>query len=199
MSSALLERAVTFEPKPKKWTNAEFEALIAEGHFQNTRVELIAGEILEMSPMLEPHARGILFTAGALAETFPFREFFIRQQMPFYAGEGYRPEPDILVVRREELSGDAPPSSALLLIEVSDSTLRYDRTEKASLYASVGVSDYWILNLVDHVLEVRRTPRPDSTARFGFSYSSLQTLSAGDRVAPLAMPEAIFAIDDLLG
>jgi Uma2 family endonuclease len=199
MSSALLERAIAFEPKPKKWTNAEFEALIAEGHFQDSRVELIAGEILEMSPMLEPHARGILFTAAALAEIFPFRTFFIRQQMPLYAGEGYRPEPDILVIRREELSDDAPPSSAVLLIEVSDSTLRYDRTDKASLYASVGVADYWILNLVNQVLEVRRTPQLDSTARFGFSYSSLQTLSAGDTVAPLAAPDSVIAVADLMG
>jgi Uma2 family endonuclease len=118
--------------------------------------------------------------------------------MPLFVGEGYRPEPDIAVVRRLELSVNSPPSRALLIIEVSDSTLRYDCVEKASLYARAGVADYWILNLVDRILEVHRSPRLDAAARFGFSYSSLETLAPGQTVTPLAGPSSSAAISDLL-
>jgi Uma2 family endonuclease len=118
--------------------------------------------------------------------------------MPLFVGEGYRPEPDIAVVQRSELNFDSPPSRALLIIEVSDSTLRFDRVEKASLYARAGIADYWILDLVDRVLEVHRAPRPDAAARFGFSYSSLQTLTPAQTITPLAASGSSAAVSDLL-
>ncbi len=112
-------------------------------------------------------------------------------------GEGYRPEPDIAVVRRADLSLLTPPSSALLIVEVSDSTLRFDRHEKASLYARAGVEDYWILNVEGRALEVRRAPRIDGAAPYGFSYGALQTLQIGENAAPLAVPDAAIAVADL--
>lgn len=186
-----------FARRPKRWSNAEFEHIIEAGLLDGQRAELIDGEIIEISPMLEPHALALMKMQDQCYRIFSLADFGVRNQSPFFTGEGYRPEPDIAIVRRADL-GATPPASAILLVEISDSTLRFDRTDKASLYASVGVEDYWIVNLPDQVLEVRRAPRADSTARFGFDYGSLQTLEIGASIAPLGAPNAAISVTDLL-
>lgn len=199
MSVSILEKPREAFPQRKRWTNAEFECMIKVGLFHETRAELIDGEILEMSPMLEPHALALMLAQDQFYRIFSSPEFGIRNQMPFFAGEGYRPEPDLAVVRRADLSRHAPPSSALLIVEVPDTTLRFDRSDKASLYARAQVEDYWILNLGDQTVEVRRAPRADATARFGFSYGFLQTFGVEEEVSPLAAPDARVQVGDLLG
>ncbi len=203
MGTQLLEAVenrgeIGFAPRVRRWTTAEFEHLIEIGVFEGQRAELIDGEIIEMSPMLEPHAQSLALTHAYIATVFPLPEWIIRNQSPFFTGEGYRPEPDIAVVRRADL-GTSPPSSAVLIIEISDTTLRYDRTDKASLYARAGIEDYWIVDVTNRVLEVRRTPRADESARFGFNYGSLQTLEIGASIAPLGAPERPIEVADLLG
>ena len=84
----------------------------------------------------------------------------------------------------------ALPSRALVIVEVSDSSLALDRTEKASLYARAGIADYWILNLVERVLEVHREPTIGSTAPYGWRYRLIHRVAAGDVVSPLAAPRA---------
>lgn len=192
-------RASTAAPRAKRWTNAEFECMISVGLFAGAHAELIDGEIIEMSPMMEPHALALMKMQDECYRVFSLQEFGIRNQSPFFTGEGYRPEPDIAIVRRAELTGAAPPSSALLIVEISDATLRYDREDKASLYARAGIADYWIVNVGERVLEVRRAPRVDATARFGFDYGSLQTLEIGESIAPLAAPNSAIAVADLFG
>lgn len=182
-----------FAPRPKRWTNAEFERMIESGLFDGKRAELIDGEIIEMSPMLEPHALALMKTQDECYRVFSLQEFGIRNQSPFFTGEGYRPEPDLVILRRSTLSASAPPSSAVLIIEISDSTLRFDRTDKASLYARAGIADYWIVAVNERVLEVRRNPRLDATARSG----SLQTLEATDHISPLAAPASAVSVADL--
>ena len=186
------------QPHRKRWTNAQFEQMIELGLFDRTRTELIDGEIIEMSPMLEPHALTLMLAQDQCYRVFSLAEFAIRNQSPFFVGEGYRPEPDIAVVRRADLSLQTPPSNALLIIEVSDSTLRFDRSEKASLYARAGVEDYWILNVNQRNLEVRRAPRADAMAPYGFSYAALQTFEIGEVVSPRAAPDSSIAVSDLL-
>jgi Uma2 family endonuclease len=90
------------------------------------------------------------------------------------------------------------PTTALLIVEVSETTLSYDRKTKASLYAASGISDYWILNLVDRQLEVYRDLVPDATQPFGFRYANVTILHAGDVVSPRALPGATVAVADLL-
>lgn len=187
------------KPRPLRWTNAQFERMIEMGLLGATRAELIEGEIIQMSPMLEPHAHSLALTHANIAIVFPFPEWMIRNQSPFFTGEGYRPEPDLVIAARSELNAATPPSGAALIIEISDSTLRYDREDKASLYARADVADYWIVNVNARVLEVRRGPRADATARFGFSYGSLQTLEIGESIAPLAAPNGTVAVADLFG
>ena len=93
---------------------------------------------------------------------------------------------------------DAHPTTAILIVEVAEALLAYDRTEKASLYAKAGIQDYWVLNLINRRLEVRRTPIVDPTQPFGSGYASLTILTETDFVTPLAMPQAKIAVADLL-
>ncbi|HYE75078.1 MAG TPA: Uma2 family endonuclease, partial [Blastocatellia bacterium] len=85
-----------------------------------------------------------------------------------------------------------------LVIEVADSSLEYDRDYKGSLYARVGINDYWIINVREQQLEVHRQPVADNEAEFGFSYADIQILKAGDSISPLVKPEAVIAVADLL-
>ena len=97
---------------------------------------------------------------------------------------------------REDFYADRhpEPSDILLVIEVSDSSLRFDRGRKLEAYAEAGLPDYWLANVPDGVLEVRRDPRPDRG-----EYGSLQTLDKNQRIAPLAFPDIELAVAELLG
>ncbi len=153
----LLEPAPT--PTRKCWTRAEYERFIDRGAFTpEARLELIEGEILEKMPQGIPHSNGI----GALQETFNRvfpAGYWVRVQSPFPVGTKSVPEPDVAVVIGNWRDyRDHQPEAALLIVEVSDTSLEYDRTVKAKLYARAAVPDYWILNLNERILEVYRTP-----------------------------------------
>ena len=110
------------------------------------------------------------------------------------------PEPDVSVVQGTERDyiGTGHPTTAMLIVEVSDTTLRYDRGTKASLYAKHGIADYWIVNLEDGRVEVHRQPVADAKARFRMRYDNVTIHQKGEFVAPLAMPAARVAVSDLL-
>lgn len=93
---------------------------------------------------------------------------------------------------------EGPPSQVELVIEVSDSTLQYDQTDKASLYASLGIQDYWIINIPEETVEVRRQPIARAAARFDSDYSSIQILTRGQSVSPLVAPDVVLQVNDLL-
>jgi Uma2 family endonuclease len=161
-------------------------------------VELIQGEILYMAPQGSPHFTGTRAAEEAIRAAFG-ADFDIRPQGPLVLGPNSEPEPDIAVVpgsfRDYE---DDHPTSALLVVEVSESTLVYDQTTKASLYASAHIADYWIINLVEEIVEVYRSPKPDSTAPFGTCYSQVTLHKRGDVVSPLFAPQASIRVEDLL-
>src|SRR5262249_31704863 len=90
------------------------------------------------------------------------------------------------------------PTTALLVVEVSDTTLAYDRHRKASLYACVGIADYWIVNLVHNQVELYRSPAADSAQPYGFRYADATIRRPGDTVSPLAKPKARVKVADLL-
>jgi Uma2 family endonuclease len=161
-------------------------------------VELIDGEIIEMSPQKTPHASALGLAEDALRNVFSSGNW-VRTQRPLDLGELFEPEPDIVVVPgtpRDYLQQH--PKNAILLLEVSDTTLSYDRKRKGSLYASVGIKDYWIVNLAERKLEVYRSPEQDEAQPFGWRYGAAQILSAGDSISPLAQPNAKIAVSDLL-
>jgi Uma2 family endonuclease len=181
----------TASARTRRWKRVEYEQLIDRGIFQpGERLELIGGQLLVREPQGGAHALGIELVAEALREAFGTTAR-VRVQLPIALDEESEPEPDVSVVSGPLEDADpALPSRALLIVEVSDSSLTLDRTEKASLYARAGIADYWILNLVERVLEVHREPAPGSTAPYGWRYRVVHRLGAGDVVSPLAAPRS---------
>ena len=102
------------------------------------------------------------------------------------------PEPDIAVLAGPASAHRQHPTTAMLLIEVSESSLPFDRSEKLPLYSRAGISDFWIVNLQNRQLEVYRNPQSDGT------YAPPTILTPGQSVSPLAMPTASVAVADLL-
>jgi Uma2 family endonuclease len=186
-------------PKRRRWTRKEFYRLLDLNFFYGQRVELIGGEIILMPAQKNRHALGIGLTDDALRAAFG-PGHWVRVQMSLDLSPRSVPDPDLAVVAGDKLSykGKPNPTTALLIVEVSETTLRLDRRRKGSLYARSGIADYWILNLVDNQLEVYRDPVPDSAQRFGYGYATKILHNAKDVVSPLAAPIAKIAVADLL-
>ena len=109
------------------------------------------------------------------------------------------PEPDVAVCvgsPRDYVAGH--PSRPVLLVEVDGASLAFDREHKGSLYARAHVPDYWIVNLVDRVVEAHREPTPSAEAPYGWRFGTRRRLGAGDGVSPLAAPRARIPVADLL-
>ncbi len=144
---------------PHRWTLAEYEHMVRSGVFASGQhVELIEGEVIDMVPQNEPHAVTLSLVDSALRGIFS-EGYVIRQQSPLLLGGASQPEPDLAVVAgapRDFLGRH--PSAAVLVVEISDSSLGHDRTTKLSLYARHGIPTYWIVNLVEGVLETYRDP-----------------------------------------
>lgn len=185
-----------------KWTRESYSRAIADGWFEGRRVELMDGEIEEMAAMLGPHARGTSGTSGVLTLLFGIENYSIRTQCPLDLGAPFQPEPDVAVVTREALNA-APalghPSSALLVVEVSDSTLRRDQNAKMSLYASVLIPEYVLVNLPEDRVEVRTRPQSAPEALFGAAYATLNIYRRGETFSLATRPDAVLRVDDLFG
>jgi len=193
--SVLDERDVT----PRRWTRAEYDRMVEVGLLgEDDRVELVDGEILEMSPQNSPHAGTIMLVQETLQAAFA-PQHSVRVQLPLALDAMSEPEPDLVVVPgsgRDYLA--AHPESALLIVEVASARLPYARGRKASLYARSSIRDYWIVNLRDRLLEVHRDPVPDASARLGFAYATVERLGPEAVVSPLAAPEARIPVAQLL-
>ena len=102
----------------------------------------------------------------------------IRIQLPFTAPDNSEPEPDAVILDKEYAldckRSRVHPARAELIVEVARTSLNYDRLEKSGLYAEAGVGEYWIINLVDMAVEVRREPKADPESPYGWSYSGLE-------------------------
>ena len=180
-----------------RWTVDQVYKLSELGFFDDKHVELIDGVLFEMT-INPPHA-----VAMELVMNFFVRRFggvySIRIQQPLDFGRRSLPEPDLAMVAgtaRDFAQGH--PKSALLLVEISDSTLRKDRVLKAHLYAHAGIADYWIVNLNDRQLEVHRSPGADPSRKGRYRYADVTVVPADGHVAPLAAPDAPIAVADLL-
>jgi Uma2 family endonuclease len=157
------------------------------------RLELLDGEIVEMSPTGRRHVACV----DRLAEQL-FRavqgQAIVRVQSPTPLGEHATPQPDVAILRRRsDFFAEAPSTAAdlLLVIEVVDTSLEYDRA-KWPLYARAGVPEAWLVDLNREVLEVHRDP-------VGDGYRSVELLHRGESVSLLAYPAASIAVEDILG
>jgi len=190
---------VDYETRTRRFTRAEYERLIDLGVFQpGEPIELIGGELMVAEPQGAPHYTAIRKTAKALEAAFgPGWE--VRTEGPIGLDDESEPEPDIAVVLGSpDDYARAHPSRPVLTIEVAESSLALDRQHKGSLYARAGLADYWVLNLVDRVLEVYRGPIEDSSAPFGWRYGHREVLGGSARVTPLAAPRSSIAVAQLL-
>lgn len=170
----------------KKFTIEEYHQLIDLGFFtENDKIELIRGEIIDMAPKRTPHSvcNSILF--GELYKLLGNRAN-VRGQEPITLLRNSEPEPDVVIARKKDdnyLSAHPAAADIILVIEISESTLRYDRETKLSLYAEAGINNYWIVNLVDHHLEVYTKPFSSNGDKFGYRNKSI-VLSNESREIP---------------
>ncbi|MGL6095483.1 MAG: Uma2 family endonuclease [Fimbriiglobus sp.] len=182
-------------PRPMHWTVAKFHEVNATGAFAGRRPVLIRGVILEQGEMNPPHANAVILANEAIREVFG-RGWVVRVQLPLVLGQDSDPFPDLAVVRGGPRDFPGHPTAADLVIEVSDSSLAFDLTEKAELYAAAGVPDYWVLDVIGRRLLVLRDPAP--VAANGHAYRTQQTFGPAEAVSPLAVPAAGIPVADLL-
>lgn len=179
----------------RRFTVHDYYAMAEAGILhEDDRVELIEGEIIEMSPINAPHASHV----KRLNQLFMSRlgaRVTLGVQDPVRLSEYSEPQPDLALLQpRDDFyqRSHPTPDDVFLLIEVSDSTVEYDRQVKAPLYARSGVREMWLINLGAGQVEVYRNPSPDG-------YREQRYLQRGEAVAPLAFPEASFRVDEILG
>jgi Uma2 family endonuclease len=195
---ATTENEVFKQPRIHRWTHEEFYKMADMGFFEDERVELIEGQVVEMSPIYEPHATAVTLADDVLREVFG-KGWVIRVQNPLSFGADSAPQPDLAVIQGKARDfKDAHPSTSALIIEIADSSLFYDRNTKASLYAKAGISDYWIINLQERQIEIYRQPVADIDADYGFSYAEISIFKEGGSVSPIAKPDAVIEVRDLL-
>lgn len=183
-------------PKRHRWTRSEYYRMAEMGFFQDRRTELVAGEIIEMPAQKDTHVIGVSLCAKAVAAAFR-QGFWARVQAPLNLGHRDDPEPDVAVVVGSERDyiGSKNRVDALLVIEVSDTTLLFDRCRKSLRYARAGIRDYWIVNLIQRQLEIFRDIQVQGTRH---DYASVTILHPGEEIAPLAAPQSPIRVDDLL-
>jgi Uma2 family endonuclease len=119
----------------------------------------------------------------------------VQVQAPLALGTDSEPEPDVAVISGSRRDYAEHPQAALLVIEVADSSLRFDRQVKGPLYARAGIPEYWIVNLVDRTLEVYRQPEQRDDA---WDYRLVQSLRPEESVAPVTLPTQALQVADLL-
>jgi Uma2 family endonuclease len=182
----------------RRWTREEYDRMVEAGILkEHDKVELIDGKILNKVPQGKPHATGIMLVQYALQKSFG-DGFVVRVQLPLAPDDFSEPEPDLAVLRGSPRDYDGiHPPKALLVVEVAETSLGFDRRRKAGLYARAAIPEYWILNLIDGRLEVHRDPEPQPDAPLGWQYASVRSLGPGESVLPLGAREEI-AVADLL-
>lgn len=175
-----------------RFNSEQYERMIDAGVFgPDDRLELLDGEVVEMAPQKSRHATAILLLESALRRAMG-EATTIRVQLPLRISEQSEPEPDIAVVTGSPRDyRDAHPETALLVVEVSETTRAYDRGRKLAAYARAGIPEYWILDVVAETLEICRRP-------MGEDYAERRILKAGESVTPQAAPTVTITVIDLL-
>ena len=183
------------EPQKYFFTVDEYYRMAEAGLFSEERhVELIEGEVIEMSPIGSRHA-GCVDDLNSLITHQVGRLAIVRVQGPIRIYEYSQPQPDLALLkpRRDSYRRSHPtPSDVLLVIEVADTSAQYDRNVKLPLYARAGIPEAWLIVLAKDFIEVHREPKNGK-------YSKLQRLKRGKKVTLASLPSVVLAVEEILG
>jgi hypothetical protein len=186
--------AIQTELRRRRFTREEYHRMAEAGILhENDRVELIEGEIVQMTPIGRRHAACVAELTRLLVPLVGQRAL-VWPQNPITLPHETEPQPDIVLLRPRAdryLQDDARPADVLLLVEVSDTSQRYDRLVKLPLYGRAGVPEVWIVDLPDEVIEIHRRP-----SRRG--YAQVERVGRGGVVAPAALPDIVLPVDAIL-
>lgn len=186
------------QPEPRRWTREEYLRMSELGLFEERpKVERFDWQILEMPAQNNPHATAVTKSFRAIDRVFAVTHS-VRVSSTLAVGPSSDPEPDVAVVEWAVQQGADPPDAAVLVVEVSDTTLRYDLGAKANLYASEGFPDYWVVDVRGRQVHVHRTPVPNPAARFKHRYSTVTVVPEAGIITPVAAPHAEISVKDLL-
>ena len=179
----------------RRFTTQEFQQMDAAGIFgEEERLELLAGDVIEIAPPSPLHAASVTRLTKQLLEQIADWAN-IRVHGPICLERFSMPLPDIAVMRRRDdfYSGGHPePEDVLLLIEVSESSLPYDCDVKLPLYATAGIAEVWLVAMLPQVVEVYRAPGENG-------YGEKRTMRRGDTLSPLHLPEAVLRVEEIIG
>jgi Uma2 family endonuclease len=188
--------AVALERTRRLFNVAEYERMAEVGILApHERIELIRGEIVEMSPIGARHIAFVTNLTHLLVRSFDGRAL-VSVQSPVIVADDSMPQPDLVLLRLRQPS--SPPykvsrprqDDVQLLIEVAESSLRYDRSVKLRLYAEVGVPEYWVVDCEAEAIEVYSSPSADG-------YRSVVRRTGGESVSPLAYPDVALRLADI--
>ena len=177
-------------PRPVLWSCAEFHRLGDAGAFEGRRAMLIGGVILEEGAMNPPYAVTLELVEAAVRAAFG-AGWRIRGQSPLVLGQDLDPEPDLAVVVGVPRGSTTHPTTAVLVVEVADSSLAFDTNEKRLLYARAAIPEYWVVDVNGRRLLVYRDPQAGD-------YATRQVIGPAGAVSPLAVPAAVVRVADLL-
>lgn len=182
----------------RRWSRKDYYALDEAAVLLDESLELIDGRLIVAEPKGAYHVTGVGMVVRALNAVLP-PGWHVRVQDPIALDDESEPEPDVaLVVGAVEDYVAEHPRRPALVIEVAETSLEFDRRRKGSLYARGGIADYWIVNLVDRVVEVYRNPEPDASAVYGWRYGTVERCTAPAVVAPLALADVRLPVASLL-
>ena len=178
-----------------RFTVDEYEQMIEQGILtENDRIELIHGEIVEKM-VIGPLHIAVVNRLNRLLNTRLSDATFVSIKSPIVLSDS-QPEPDVaLLLPRDDFYATSKPKSSdvLLVIEVSDSSLNYDREVKLPMYALGGIQELWIVNLVESKIEVYRQPLPTGV------YPSRTDFGRGESLCLAGLPDVSFEVDSILG
>ncbi|HEY9662813.1 MAG TPA: Uma2 family endonuclease [Allocoleopsis sp.] len=179
----------------KKFTVGQYHQMIESGILTDRdRVELIKGEIIEMSPVGRRHAACV----DRLTELFVLRltsRAIVRTQNPIRLSDDSEPQPDLALLRRRDdfyETGHPKPEDIFLVIEVSDTTVDFDREIKIPTYAEEGIAEAWLIDLNAQIIEVYQQPVPSG-------YQSKQQFDRGQSITLPGFSGIQFDVEQLLG
>ena len=179
-----------------KFTLEQYEKMMDAGVFagpDQRRLELIRGEIVPMSPIGTPHWRMVNILNRWSAKVTSEDDVEISVQNPITVPPNdSAPEPDIAWLKAKPYTSHVRPEDILLVIEVADSTVRFDTVEKAAIYAEGGIKDYWVVDLASEVVHVHRDP-------IDGQYRTITMARKDDEILPLEYPQAVLNVGEAFG